>query len=399
MSCNHWDDVKLGDIVTLKQGFAVNSKSNHYVVEKGIPLLKISDLFNGTETMFVKESIPKQFLVYEDEIIYSRTGNSVGHAFMGRKGVVYNNCFKVIPGDRVDSKFLYQLLNTNEVNSMAQSLATGTAQPDLNHGAFKSIKIKLPPLSTQKKIAKILSNYDDLIENNLKQIKLLEEKARLTYEDWFLRFRVDGQKLEIDEGTGLPIGWKEVCLTDYISLDRGVEPGSKAYEEILTNDNIPFIRVGDLNKRESKIYINKELAKGKTCDIDNILISFDGSPGLVKYGLKGCYSSGVRKAVAKESRIGNMFIYNLFSSQYMQGLIDNHATGATILHASSAIKYMKFNLPSDKILEKYNEFSEKEFQILLNKLKENQLLKESRDILLPRLMTGMIDVEKLNVEV
>ena len=213
MNFESWEEVKLGDIVTLKQGFAVNSKSNHYVVEKGIPLLKISDLFNGTETMFVKENIPKQFLVYEDEIIYSRTGQ-VGYAFMGRKGVVYNNCFKVIPNEKVDSIFLYQLLNTNEVRGVAQSLATGTAQPDLNHGAFKSIKIKLPSLPIQRKIAKILSNYDDLIENNLKLIKLLEEKARLTYEEWFLRFRIDGQKLEIDEETELPFGWNKKPITD-----------------------------------------------------------------------------------------------------------------------------------------------------------------------------------------
>ncbi|RWS45325.1 hypothetical protein CKA55_13445, partial [Arcobacter suis] len=68
-----WEEVKFGELLTLKQGFALNSKSKHYLSdeENGIPLLKISDLFNNTETLFVKKEIPKQFLVFEDEIIYS----------------------------------------------------------------------------------------------------------------------------------------------------------------------------------------------------------------------------------------------------------------------------------------------------------------------------------------
>ena len=93
---------------------------------------------------------------------------------------------------------------------MVKSLASGTAQPDLNHDAFKSVKINLPPFITQQKIAKILSNYDDLIENNLKRIKLLEESARLTFEEWFLRYRIKDKKLNIDQTSGLPFNWKKI---------------------------------------------------------------------------------------------------------------------------------------------------------------------------------------------
>lgn len=384
MNFESWEEVKLGDIVTLKQGFAVNSKSNHYVVEKGIPLLKISDLFNGTETMFVKENIPKQFLVYEDEIIYSRTGQ-VGYAFMGRKGVVYNNCFKVIPNEKVDSIFLYQLLNTNEVRGVAQSLATGTAQPDLNHGAFKSIKIKLPSLPIQRKIAKILSNYDDLIENNLKLIKLLEEKARLTYEEWFLRFRIDGKKLEIDENTGLPFGWVKKKVGDLLGkvkstvkiktsdiLSTGKHPvidQSKDFVAGYTNEadinqynDIPYIVFGD-HTRVLK-FVNFSFAKG---------------------------ADGTQVLISNSPRMPQVMFYHALINVDLSNY--HYAKHYKFLKAEEII------IPTLELAQRYEIFGNTIFDQIKNLRNQNNLLKESRDILLPRLMTGIIDVDKLDIEV
>ena len=82
---SEWKKIKLGEIVKLQQGFALNKKSDHYLsdAENGIPLLKISDLFKGTETLFVKTDIPKQFIANDSDIIYSRTGQ-VGHAFINK---------------------------------------------------------------------------------------------------------------------------------------------------------------------------------------------------------------------------------------------------------------------------------------------------------------------------
>ena len=280
-----------------------------------------------------------------------------------------------------------------------QQISQGSTQDNLSVEKLLSLKIPVPPLLTQQKIAKILSNYDDLIENNLKRIKLLEESARLTYEEWFLRFRVDGKRLEIDPDSGLPFEWQDVLLTDYIDLLRGVEPGSSKYEEVKTDSNIPFIRVGDLSKRDSDIYVSKDLANNKIIDKDDILLSLDGSPGKVRFGLSGCYSTGIRKAVSKQKNVSSIFIYNLLNSPYIQGLIEAYATGATILHAGSSVKKMRLVLPTDEVLDKYNNIEMKKFQLILNLSDENKLLKEARDILLPRLMTGMIDTDDLDIAV
>jgi len=168
-----WEKSKLGDLVSLQQGFALNKKSRHHIseVKTTYPLLKISDLFKGIESLFVKETIPKQFLVDKHEIIFSRTGQ-VGHAFIGRKGVVYNNCFRVTPNEKIDSLFLYETLIEPRFVSYVKGLATGAAQPDLNHGAFKGIEITLPSLDIQLSFSKIKLNYQkmkfNLIEQNQK---------------------------------------------------------------------------------------------------------------------------------------------------------------------------------------------------------------------------------------
>lgn len=171
-----WEKKSLGELVSLQQGFALNKKSDHYIsMERtNFPLLKIGDLFNEAESLFVKDTIPKQFLVNKNEIIYSRTGQ-VGHAFMGRKGVIYNNCFRVTANQRIERIVLFYFLISPSIVETAKSLATGAAQPDLNHGAFKSIKINLAPLDIQKKFSLQFEQNLEIIYNLKKQNRLLKE--------------------------------------------------------------------------------------------------------------------------------------------------------------------------------------------------------------------------------
>lgn len=297
--------------------------------------------------------------------------------------------------NKVDLKFLYYRLQISGLDTMNSDAAV----PGLNRITAINQRIKLPPLPTQKKIAKILSNYDDLIESNIKSIKLLKQSARLTYEEWFLRFRINGNRLEINKDTGLPIGWQNVLLTEYIDLEKGVEPGSSNYEEVKTDQNVPFIRVGDLNKRESNIYVSKNLTKNKIVTEKDIMISLDGSPGKVKFGMNGCYSAGIRRAIPKHKNLSSIFILNLLNSQYIKKLIDAYSSGTTILHAGSSVKKMRFILPTDEVLDIYNNIEMKKFHLIINLLNKNKNLKEAKDILLPRIMTGMIDTDDMNIAV
>ena len=389
-----WDSKLLGEVVDLTQGFCINKKSNHLVVDEGIPLLRITDMINSQQKIFISPESPKKFIANKDDIIFTRTGQ-VGLVFRNQYGIIHNNCFKVSPLNQELSKdYLYWFLRSEETITKAKGLAAGAAQPDLNHGAFKSISITYPKsLQTQKRIADILSAYDDLIENNLKRIKLLEQVAQNIYREWFVNLRFPGhENTPINEETGLPEGWKEVLAKEYFDFKRGIEVGSKNYVSEESDNTIPFLRVGSLGSRDQEVFTDISLVKDRILNFEDVCISMDGSIGLVGYGLIGAYSTGLRKIVAKSNKYSTGFIYGLLKSEEIQDTIRAYAKGSTILHASSSIEHLKFNDANEEISTQFNKVIDPIYSKLLNLKKQNQKLIEARDILLPRLMNRTIEV-------
>ena len=190
-------------------------------------LLRIGDMKDGNFSVFVKDTIPEKFVAKRNDIIYTRTGQ-VGLVFRRQHGVVHNNCFTVTSKneDVLFQEFLFYALQEKSFYEEAISRATGAAQPDLPHDAFNSIQIFLPPNRTQIKITEILNAYDDLIENNQKQIKLLEEAAQRLYKEWFVDLRFPGHETTpvVD---GVPEGWKEQTLSQIANIIMGQSPKSE----------------------------------------------------------------------------------------------------------------------------------------------------------------------------
>lgn len=400
-----WTEVNLESL-----GFVGRGKSRHrprnaeFLYGDKYPFVQTADVkaanYRITEfsQMYSEEGLKQSKLWPINTLCITIAANIADAALLGIEACFPDSVIGFIPDEKkADVRFAKYMFDLLQIR--IKQISQGAAQDNLSLEKLRTIKFLVPKLPTQRKIASILSAYDDLIENNLKRIKLMEEKAQLTYEEWFVRMKFPGhENTPINKESGLPEGWKKVKLTDHIDLLRGIEPGSKNYKETLTEDLIPFIRVGDLSKRSSNIFVSKDIIKNKITERTDVLLSLDGSPGLVVYGLEGAYSTGVRKAISKNKIITNSFIYALLSSDKIQGLIRNHSTGSTILHAGGSVKYMNFDMPTEKILNAFNVISEDIFSSVLNLNRQNQNLKEARDILLPRLMTGMIDVEKMNLE-
>jgi len=130
----------------------------------------------------------------------------------------------------------------------------------------------------------------------------------------------------------------------------------------------------------------------------DIALTLDGTPGIVRMGYYGAYSSGIQKVVIKDEKITWAFLYLLLKSNQIQDTIKAHSSGTTIVHAGSSKKYLKFLLPKTEIMFSF----EKRFSILLYlKLfleEKNRNLKESRDLLLPKLISGKIDVSDINIK-
>ena len=221
------------------------------------------------------------------------------------------------------------------------------------------------------------------------------------FTSWFINFenydKSNGMKNDDSYGE-VPKSWSVEMLEDYVDFVTGVKPGSKNYHEKPEDNDIPFLRVGDLWSKDNAIFINPSLSKNKILEYDDIVLSLDATIGIVKMGLEGAYSTGMRKLVIKNDNINKPFLYCLVKSERIQRIIETFATGTTILHAGKSIKHMNFALSDKQTMDKFGEIGNPIISTILANLKEIEKLTNMRDTLLPKLMSGEIDVSKINYD-
>ena len=378
---SEWKKCPIGEVVTLRQGFAINAKSKHYMSkeETSLPLLRIADMKNGTKEVFVKEEIPQRFIAHPEDIIYTRTGN-VGLVFRNNYGVMHNNCFSVTPNDadELSRDFLYYALQNKTFFDTANALARGAAQPDLPHTSFNSIEFAYPSLFVQERIAYILSRYDSLIENYQKQIKLLEEAAQRLYKEWFidLHFPEHENTNIID---GVPEGWEKKKVGEVIAkVPRSKQIPTKDYQN---EGAIPIID-------QSRDYI-----AGYTDDIESRVesnepyIVFGDHTRILKY---------VPFPFAKGAD-GTQLIMSNNLDLMPQCLLFTSLVSVDLSNYSYArhFKYLKEEeilVPTASIANAFSKHVAKWYaKIQLNR-EQLRILTEARDRLLPKLMNGEIAV-------
>ena len=402
-----WDSKLLGEVVDLTQGFCINKKSNHLVVDEGIPLLRITDMINSQQKIFISPEIPKKFIANKDDIIFTRTGQ-VGLVFRNQYGIIHNNCFTVSPlNEELSKDYLYWFLRSEETITKAKGLAAGAAQPDLNHGAFKSISITYPKsLKTQKRIADILSAYDDLIENNLKRIKLLEQAAQNIYKEWFVNLRFPGhENTPINEETGLPEGWEEKRIIDCeIKIGDGNYSSKYPRANDFLKKGVPFFSTKEMvNGRLSLEDVKRisdqqhsELTKGHLKSGD-VLLSTRGSIGKVAYvdeRFEGCNINAQLVFFRSDNvKIYGKFLYCQLSTPIMYKKIINVGSGSAQPQLPiKTLNQFKILVPGSDTQKEFNSLVSNKFKLLEVLLIQNQKLKAARDILLPRLMNRTIEV-------
>jgi type I restriction enzyme S subunit len=290
-----WQEVKLFEITDfIKRGI-----SPKYVEDGGFSIINQKCIRGNTVSMEFSRLCSSDKKIPDEK--YIRVGdvlvNSTGAGTLGRTGwikelneptTVDTHVTIVRPKKYVVSdKFLalYLSLKENEIESMGKG---ATNQTELSASILGTLKINLPPLETQKRIASILSNYDDLIENNLKRIKLLEETAQNIYKEWFVNFRFpDYEHTEFDEESDLPVGWELKKVEECIKVMKGKKP-KKEYSTIGEN-RILYLLVDVLERRELRFTENESVqltSEGET------LMLMDGSrSGLVFKSLEGALGS------------------------------------------------------------------------------------------------------------
>ena len=170
-----WVETTLGEVCELAQGLCINQKTKHLLVERSsLPLLRIKDLREGTAEQFVaEEGYPEKSRVYEDDLIYTRTGQ-VGLVFTGREGILHNNSFKINPNRTLQRNCLYWWLQNPIFKTSVMGLASRAAQPDITHKIFKLQTIAIPPLPTQQAIVEKL----DALSEETKALEAIYERKQ-----------------------------------------------------------------------------------------------------------------------------------------------------------------------------------------------------------------------------
>src|SRR3989344_5029643 len=293
----------------------------------------------------------------------------VGYLAIADNQATTNQGFhSLTPNNKATSEFLFYLLKKNV--EMLKSNASGTTFGELSGSRLKALKFAFPNISEQSAIAKILSDLDSKIELNQQMNKTLEAIGQAIFKHRFVDFEFPNEEGKPYKSSGgemvdselgvIPKGWNVKNVQDLLVFEKGVEPGSKFYMTEDSQKNIRFIRVGDINTpgRENT-FIPIELAGEKFCRENDILLSLDATIGIVRIGMNGVFSSGIRKVYSrKKGDVPKAYIYSLLTSKYIQDTIYTYAIGTTILHAGASLDHMDLPIPNVEILKKFSNVTE-----------------------------------------
>lgn len=307
--------------------------------------------------------------------------------------------------NKIDDRYLYYLITDYNFTAFLAANEKGAAYPAVTTDVIERAKINLPPLPTQRKIAKILSAYDDLIENNLKRIKLLEEMAQNEFNNWYAS-NEDFDEVNLGSLIGHEIGggWGAEEQSNEFSKPAYVIRGTDIDE--LPNgkiENVPFRFHKKSNLSSRKLQdgdIIFEVSGGSSYEgvaktllvTDELLKQFDNAV------MPASFCKLARPIERKYSSFLFLFWRFLRNIKGTEVFEIRSASNIVNYNWTAFLKFQKIKKPSETELEKLNRIVEPIYKQVFNLGSQNQYLKEARDILLPRLMTGMIDVEKLELE-
>ncbi|MBL4284649.1 restriction endonuclease subunit S [Vibrio fluvialis] len=384
-----WERVALGNVLTLQRGHDLPSQQRQAGTVPIVSSSGVTDFHNEAK-------------VQPPGVVTGRYG-TIGEVFyIDEPYWPLNTALYVKDFKGNNPKFIAYLLeglNLKEMNAAG-------AVPGINRNHLHKLKVLFPKVHVmQERIVALISAYDDLIENNLERIKLLEEMAQITYEEWFVRMRFPGyEEVELDLETGLPIGWKTQTLRELTSyINRGVAPKyveSEGFPVI----NQKCIREHLVNFTESRLTASDhKVPKDKLLQSLDILVNSTGTGTLGRVAqLFDCPDKAtVDTHVTIVRPSGDVSAYWLGRSlEAIEPFIVNLGKGATNqqeLGRNDLADIVKLNTPTEDLMARFDDFARPIFETITNLLNQNGLLKEARDILLPRLMTGMIDIDKVEL--
>ena len=399
--------VKFKDVIINSQyGYTATETSQ---TEGTYKYLRITDIvpyyvnFDTVPFCKITEKDVSKYIVKEGDILIARTGATTGYNYVVPSGISNTVYASYLIRFIVDKKivlplFMKYVLKTQSYYGFINNYIGGSVQPGMNAKVFTKFNIPKLSLVTQQKIASILSSYDRLIENNTRRIRLLEQMAENLYKEWFVRFRFPEHE-NVEMVNGLPKGWKVKRISNVCKTIGGGTPSTT--NSAYWGGDIKWVTPSDITSKKSlallKIAgrITEEGLKKSSAKLlppYTILMTSRASIGF--FGIcpdNVCTNQGFISIIPNKD---NVRMYLLYTFKARKEEIISNANGSTFLEISKGrFRKMKLLVPSEDILNMFEKRTMLNFREVLHLEMQNQLLTRQRDLLLPRLMSGKLEVK------
>jgi type I restriction enzyme, S subunit len=393
MRCpSNWDKVRLRDIVTFKTG---KLNSNASKPNGKYPFFTCSQATFRTDTYS-----------FDTECVLLGGNNANGIyplKYYSGKFDAYQRTYIIrsLDDDILINRYLYYALQLKL--QLFRDISTGVATKFLTLTILNDIEFNLPPISTQRKIATILSAYDELIENNTRRIKILVEMAQSLYREWFVNFRFPGHEnvQMVDSPLGeIPEGWEVNKLGRIAEINAASIKNSSSPEEIHYVD-ISSVSTGQIDKIE-RISFSEAPSRARRIVRHGDMIWSAVRPNRRSYSLilnpplDLIVSTGFAVISAKYAPY--TYLYHALTTEDFVSYLTNHATGAAY-PAVNAHDFEDANIlfPPKECLESFHIITKNFFDQRHNLQQKNTNLRRTRDLLLPKLISGDLDISKLEI--
>jgi type I restriction enzyme S subunit len=422
MSYDNWSKFKIEDLCDVSSSKRIYRKE---YVDKGVPFYRSKEIIlkhnnqEVTDTLYISnerfyELNSKFGSPTEGDILLTSVGTlgvpyrvKSGEKFYFKDGNL--TWFKNL-NNKVDSEFLYYWLFSSLGQKAIDDISIGSTQRAITIKGINTIEIRLPSINQQKALANILSSLDKKIELNNKIDKNLEEMSQALYKQWFVDFEFPNEDGEPYKSSGgemieselglIPKGWevkelKSICKNDVAIC--GKTPSTKKKEYY--GDDVPFIKIPDmhnviyvvdsntkLSKEGQKTQSNKTLPKGSVC------ISCIGSPGLTVITIEDSQTNQQINSVIPKTE--DLLYYTYLNLESRAEEIKALGSAGTTLYNLNKTSFEKIKIivPNNVVLSHFHKIIEPSFQTILNGYLQNKELSNTRDTLLPKLMSGEIEV-------
>lgn len=398
-----WERIKLGELYEVHNGL---SKGRQFF-GSGYPFLSFSTVFNNwflpkilSDLVQSSDKERESYSILRGDIFITRTSETMDELGMSSVALrdypnaTYNGFTKrlrPIDSQRILPEFIGYYLRCNEFRNQFVAFSTMTTRASLRNEDLLSIEVPVPPMPTQRRIADILSAYDDLIENNRKQIKLLEEAAQRLYKEWFVDLRFPGHE-HAKIVDGVPEGWGTATLGDICSVSKETLPTSKI------DAGVPYIGLEHMPRKDiclSEWGDSSEINSSKFRYYEDDILFGKIRPYFHKVGF--ALNSGVASTdtiiLRNVKGLWSLLLMTVSSSEFVSYTYQNCKEGAKMPRADW--KQMK-SYPiviADPTIQ--NTF-ENQIYTITRKIKclalQIKRLSEARDRLLPKLMSGEVEV-------